>query len=95
MEQDEDLSLFNEEQRTAYLAYKAKPEHNEWDTLSQVEIKQLLVMDAVKDFDPSFPDPYPLPVAGIAGDDFLYWQVLPKAETVYAAMVALLKPRNI
>lgn len=91
---DYDFSLFNDEQREAFCAYLATPEHKQWDALSQIEIRHLIVMDAVQKYDPTFELPYPLAAADIAGDDMLYWPALPKVETVYEAMVALLKTRG-
>lgn len=81
-----------EDVRAAFTAYRNDRSNANWTVLSQLQVGDVEVIDALRRIEPDFPDPLPLPVDGLLTDDaqFFQWPELPGPDRVLEAIVAVL-----
>lgn len=77
----------------ALTAYRSEQTDAHWTSLSQMSVRDVDVLDALKAIQPDFPDPFPLPVDGVleSSDDFFQWPLLPDPDDVERAIARVLK----
>lgn len=87
------MSAIPEDVQAALSAYRENKNDASWTTLSQLQLGDIEVIDALRRLEPDFPEPLPLPVDGLLTDNaqFFEWPELPEPDRVEDAIVSALK----
>ena len=82
-----------EDVKDALRAYQQDRTDARWTALSQLQVGDVEVIDALRLIEPDFPDPLPLPVDGLLTDNaqFYQWPRLPDPDRVLEAVEAELR----